>query len=389
MKNLKINKTQILAALALAFSLGMAMPSAVFASGEDAGEPAAQAQNVEQKVSAKDLYDAITAAKADAEYAKYNALYQAVANLPEDLTKSTTDQLNAVRTAIGNIVTTGANVGDMTAQELVDYVKNNIPSYNTYVSMLEAVAKVQAYVNGDATTDQPITEALISSKVPEGEIPGLYNTIDAFNNRVVGSVADNIVKLNTRIMNNSGFAEYRASTTLVAAVEAVESLPANAAESQVTAAVSALRAALPSTTEDLATLTKEQLLEAAKATKDFAKNQAMYDALSFVRTLTTGGATLTAEAIEGVYATEAEQMVAYSKMAAAAEAIDPTVMKGLMAYKLPDTSTGDMNTPDTGIIGLIESGALDLGMVTLIIAAAVATIAGASLVAKLYLKHKF
>lgn len=390
MKNFKINKTQILAALALAFSLGMAMPSAVFASGEDAGEPAAQAQDVAQKVTAKDLSDAIATAKADAEYAKYNALYQAVANLPKELTQATTDQLNAVRTAIGNIVTSGANVGDMTAQELVDYVNNNVPNYQTYLNMLEAVAKVQKYVNGDATTDQAITEAAVSSKVPEGEIAGLYNAIDAFNNRVVGSVADNIVKLNTRITNNSSFAEYRASTTLVAAVEAVEALPANASESQVTAAVNALRAALPSTTENLATLTKDQLLTAAKATKDFVKNQAMYDALGFVRTLTAGGQTLTATAIEGVYETEAAQMVAYSKMAAAAEAIDPTVMKGLMAYKLPDTSAGgDMNTPDTGIIGLIESGALDLGMVTLIVSVAVAGLAGVSLIAKLYLKHKF
>jgi len=104
--------------------------------------------------------------------------------------------------------------------------------------------------------------------------------------------------------------------------------------------------------------------------------------------LTTGGQTLTAAAIDGVYMTEAEQMVAYSKMAAAAEAIDPTVMKGLMAYKLPDTSAG-VDAPDTGIIGLIESGALDLGMITLIVSVVVASLAGAGLIAKLYLKHKF
>ena len=381
MKSSKMNKTQILAALALAFSLGMAMPGAVFASEEGAGEPVAQAQDVTQKVTAKDLNDAIKAAKADAEYAKYSALYQAVANLPEDLSQATSDQLNAVRSAIGAI---GANVGDMNAQELVDYVNNNIPGYKTYVGMLEAIAKVQAYVG----EGQTITEAAISSKVPEEELQGLYATIDAFNNRVIGDVADNIVKLNTRITSNASFQAYRASTTLVAAVEAVEALPANAAESQINTAVSALRAALPAATPNLSTLTKEQLLETAKATADFAKNKAMYDALGFVRTLTTGGQTLTAAAIDGVYTTEAEQMVAYSKMAAAAEAIDPTVMKGLMAYKLPDTSAG-VDAPDTGIIGLIESGALDLGMITLIVSVAVAGLAGAGLIAKLYLKHKF
>ena len=374
MKSSKMNKTQILAALALAFSLGMAMPGAVFASEEGAGEPVAQAQDVTQKVTAIDLNDAIKAAKADAEYAKYSALYQAVA---------TSDQLNAVRSAIGAIVTTGANVGDMNAQELVDYVNNNIPGYKTYVGMLEAIAKVQAYVG----EGQTITEAAISSKVPEEELQGLYATIDAFNNRVIGDVADNIVKLNTRITSNASFQAYRASTTLVAAVEAVEALPANAAESQINTAVSALRAALPAATPNLS-LTKEQLLETAKATADFAKNKAMYDALGFVRTLTTGGQTLTAAAIDGVYTTESEQMVAYSKMAAAAEAIDPTVMKGLMAYKLPDTSAG-VDAPDTGIIGLIESGALDLGMITLIVSVAVAGLAGAGLIAKLYLKHKF
>ncbi len=384
MKSSKMNKTQILAALALAFSLGMAMPGAVFASEEGAGEPVAQAQDVTQKVTAKDLNDAIKAAKADAEYAKYSALYQAVANLPEDLSQATSDQLNVVRSAIGAIVTAGANVGDMNAQELVDYVNNNMPGYKTYVGMLEAVAKVQAYVG----EGQTITEATISSKVPEEELQGLYATIDAFNNRVIGDVADNIVKLNTRITSNASFQAYRASTTLVAAVEAVEALPANAAESQINTAVSALRAALPAATPNLSTLTKEQLLETAKATADFAKNKAMYDALGFVRTLTTGGQTLTAAAIDGVYATEAEQMVAYSKMAAAAEAIDPAVMKGLMAYKLPDTSAG-VDAPDTGIIGLIESGALDLGMITLIVSVVVAGLAGAGLIAKLYLKHKF
>lgn len=384
MKNLKINKVQILAALALAFSLGMAMPAAVFADGgEGAGEPAVQAENTATAPTPTDLYNAITAAKADPGYAKYSALATAMKNLPQDGATATTAQLTAVRQAIAAI-NPEAQVGDADAAALREYV-DGMEDYKVYSNMLDAIDKVQTAVGAGVT----ITAALINEKVPAKDIPGYYNTIEAFNNRVTGSLADNIVKLYTRIndTSNAKFNAYRSGIPLVTAVETLEALGADASSAQVTAAMNAVKAQMTGVA-GLDGLDKAQLIAKAKEVEGFTNNRALYDALAFTRAMTSP---LTAAAIESVYKTQAEQMTVYSKLAAAAKAVDSTVMKGLMAYELPTTSAPEEKptTPDSGIVGLIESGALDLGTVMLIVSVAVAGLAGAALIAKLYLKHKF
>ena len=82
----------------------------------------------------------------------------------------------------------------------------------------------------------------------------------------------------------------------------------------------------------------------------------------------------------------AEGYIAY---ATAAAQIDPEATKGLAPYKLPDTSVGTPEAPDSGLISMLEEGSVDVGVMVTVILAAVATIAGAGFIAKLYIKHKF
>ncbi len=62
-----------------------------------------------------------------------------------------------------------------------------------------------------------------------------------------------------------------------------------------------------------------------------------------------------------------------------------------MSYELPETSVPNdkPTTPDTGILDTADASALDLALVTTIVAGSLAMLGGAALVAKLYLCHKF
>lgn len=137
-----------------------------------------------------------------------------------------------------------------------------------------------------------------------------------------------------------------------------------------------------------------ELIEKVEASEGGFPNYAayvmLYNAMKLVSGAVPVSGVLTAENVEAKL-TDAEQTLAYNKIATAALAIDGSVLTGLSdAWKYPVTSAPEEpSTPNSGIVGLIESGAMDLGMVTLIASVAVASIAGAALIAKLYLKHKF
>lgn len=141
-----------------------------------------------------------------------------------------------------------------------------------------------------------------------------------------------------------------------------------------------------------ADLAPEKLIEAVEeGIPNYEVYDKLYTALAFVREATPTSGTVTTENIKAKYPNEGDQMKAYNQIALAALQIDGSVLEGLYTYKLPNTSAPDTKpeAPDTGIVGMIESGALDLGTITLIVSVALASVAGLGLIAKLYLKHKF
>lgn len=387
MKNLKEHKVQILAALALAFSLGMVMPNAVFASGETEGEPVAQAADAVQAATSTDLYNAIEEAKKAEGYNDYYALYNAQQDLAKDLTAATEAQVTAAKQAVVKI-NSDAQVGDMNATQLNTYILA-MSGYGDWAKMFDALKVVN-----EKTNNATLTAQVIGANMTPAEIQTAYNAFDAFNNRVTGTLAENILKLVDRINTRDSFKGYRDSVAFVSGVMMLAE-PGNATETQLTAAVAAVKAELKTwkpAVEGVDTMTNAQLVETAKTMPNYDKYAALYDAMGFIRALAKEDGTVTVQDISKVE--QSAQMTGYSKIATAANAIDNTVMKGLMGgYELPDTSapTEDKkpNVPDTGIVGLIEPGALDMATITLIVSVALASVAGIALIAKLYLKHKF
>ncbi len=164
----------------------------------------------------------------------------------------------------------------------------------------------------------------------------------------------------------------------------------------------------PTTDGNIDDATPQALVDAAKTLPNYGKFAALYSAMGFVRGMTAGsidnpeGTMLTVDLINATFAGKYATLSGnYKAMAKAAVAIDPKAADGLAEYEepgtLPDTSTSNPDekpvtkptTPNTGIAGLIEAGALDMEAVLLIGAAVVTLVAGAGVIARLYLHRKF
>lgn len=391
---MKQHKTQILAALALAFCLGMVVPSAVFAAeGTEAGI-AAQAEGTQTVAKSTDLYKAIVAAKADPDFSKYQTLYNAQTAMAKDLAAATEEQVTAAANAV-LAINSSAAVTDMTATQLNAYI-TGMKDYSLWAGMFNAINTVI-----EKTGSSSYTADLIAQKMSQTDIQTCYNAVNAFNNRVTGTLPENIVKLYNRINTEQSMANYRAAAPVIAGLEMLndENTPEADANNALTTVRNTLKTLLP-TVGNIDTMDAAALASTAEQIPDYNDFRNLYDSMAFIRDITEGGTNLTAALISGKYSTTAQTKY-YGDMAAAAAVIDPEITKGLWAYTLPETSKpggdeddktddkNDVNAPNTGIIGLFESGALDMGTLTLIVSVAVAGLAGIGLIAKLYLKHKF
>ncbi len=261
------------------------------------------------------------------------------------------------------------------------------------------------------------------------------------------NIAENVVELYNRIQKNEGFADYKKNEDLVLLSAMVEmtntkikdldggedflksvaedqreeaaemTLKDFVAEMKVEAdkdesgalqeVVAALEKMIKDAEDALAkelglsagTSTPVQMVaEAKKRVGDnYPKYLTLLKSMVFIREaagaedeLTMKGLTITKAQLETAFPADnkekqAELTADYGEMLNAAIAIDSKVADGLVM--LPTTSAPE--TPDSGIVGLIESGAMDLGTLTLIVSVAVAGLAGIGVIAKLYLKRKF
>ena len=142
MKRLKFNKTQLLAALALVFSLGLATPTmAVFASEGEASIETRATDNT-PAVTSEALYTLIQQAKTEANYAKYEAIYNARAVMAEKPAEATEAQLNNLRQAIVSL-NPQAQVGDLDGVALNEFVLN-MDGYKAWSAMFDTMAGITA-----------------------------------------------------------------------------------------------------------------------------------------------------------------------------------------------------------------------------------------------------
>lgn len=382
MKSLKEHKAQILAAIALAFSLGMVVPSAVFASD---GMVVQADGTVVGSATAADLMTMITEVQKNADYAKGTALVNAYGTATAQ--NPTEEQLTAVRKAITD-VDSEANVSGLTAAELAVMI-SGMKTYQTWkpvVTVLNEIVTATGAANVAGISSSNIT------KVSGDKIQGYYNTLNVVVNPVPETYVENIIKLNNRINTEESFVGYKNAIPMIAATIALE------ADETDYKAAQALETALGS---GAAGKKVPELIEMAKKTSKFDQYRALYESMGFIRSAVENSTGTVDDALlKNLLSTkykEADLANYYSAMATAAKAIDPAVMNNLLA--IPNTSAGTpeekptddnkVNTPNTGIVGLFESGALDLGMITLIASVAVAGVAGVGVIAKLYLKKKF
>ncbi len=390
MKSLKEHKVQILAAIALAFSLGMVVPSAVFASE---GGVAVQAEGATASVSVQQLLDVIHQAPTVTNYAAYKSLVNAyngvAAANPADGAVATAVQ------AVKALVTDAPISNDSSVATVKTYIEG-MSQYKTWSPAINAINAIMK--KADVTSETAVTATALAGYSPE-EIAQYYNAINNVVNPMPATYAENVVVLAGRINTGAGFANYRTYEPLVAAVVAYEAKPSDAA----------LKAELAKQVGDIlniagsTNMSTEALLVEAKGIEGYDKYVALYNSMAFIREALPAGTTvITADLLNAKYpAAEGKNELAdyYGAMAVAAAAIDASSVNNLLPFTMPDTSVGgdpkpeekpsDVNTPNTGIVGLIESGALDLGMVTLIASVAVASVAGLGLIAKLYLGKKF
>ncbi len=396
MKNLKEHKVQILAALALAFSLGMVIPSTTFAMGGE-GEPVALADGA--TTSTQQLLDVISQATKADNYTLYKNLVNGYNNLAaatsENQAAAVTSAVNAVKALVTDAPLTNASP----AASVLAYI-GNMNSYKTWAPVINAINAAMKEAN--VTTESAITADGLKNCTP-AQIESWYNEINNVVNPTPATYAENIVVLAGRVKTAGAFANYWTYEPVVAGAIALEAKPNDAG----------LKAELAKNVGNIlnvsgaANLNVEALLAQAKGIENYDKYAALYNSMNFIREALPEGVTdisaITAEQLNTKYpmVDGKDPLVNYyTAFGTAANNIDASVMNNLI--KLPNTSVpgGDdkpeekpddnkVNTPNTGIVGLIESGALDLGMVTLIASVAVASVAGLGLIAKLYLKKKF
>ena len=329
---MKEHKQQILAVLALALALGMVMPSAAFASEGTADEAGIEAL-------AEGSEGANGGEDGAGEKEETLGLADSIAELNKRV--QTLDSFATYRKAADKLISNMQGLADFTmkAETAMSKTTSGVDE-NSLWKALSATTQT-------AVKDMDCYAALQYIKTQNGE---------------------DYTKLKTKI----------------------DSLLTLAADE-----IATIRAEAPKVETGLTLAANLAPADLIKAVQDgiphYGAYNALYSALVFVREATPASGVVTAENINLAQPDEGKQMLAYNKIAVAALAIDGNVMSGLYNYKLPTTSAPDTKpeAPDTGIVGMIESGALDLGTITLIVSVALASVAGLGLIAKLYLKHKF
>lgn len=329
---MKEHKTQILAALALAFALGAVAPSAVFASEGTEGDAGIEAQ-AEGTTGGGTNSDKEELSVVDSIAELYNRI-------------QTREVFAGYRNSLALIENTIA----INASDLLEDATQWAKDTECY-SASGVVGTLMTWIESGTKT------GIAGKKV--------YQAID-------------LLKADKQYTENSGYKTI------------VDNLQTEYTTLQATE-IAQIKVVMPSVS-GVDTMDFMAMVNMVEKSSDYNKNLALYDTTSFLKSATADGV-VSPEALKTLYS-EADLAKNYNAMALAARAIDATALEGLStAWKLPDTSAGEddkkPNTPNTGIIGLFEAGALDLGTLTLIVSVGLASAAGLALIAKLYLKHKF
>lgn len=393
MKSLKEHKVQILAAIALAFSLGMVVPGAAFASTDVAAQAESSAAT---QVSVNELLAVIQQAQGVDNYGKYANLVNGYNGLT-----AATPVANAVPTAVAAVkalITDAPLTNESTVAAVKTYIEN-MDAYKTWAPVVNTINTI--VTDTGAANASAITATGLAKYKPE-QIAQYYNTINNVVNPMPATYAENIVVLAGRVKTNGAFANYWTYEPIVAGALALEAKPGDAA----------IRAELAKNVANImkvtgaSELSTEALLTQAKSIENYDQYVALYNSMNFIREALPEGVTdvskITANELNTKYPAAADGKSPlvdyYVAMGRAAKVIDASVVNNLIPFEMPTTSAPEerpkeddnkVNTPNTGIVGLIESGALDLGTVTLIASVAVAGIAGVGIIAKLYLRKKF
>ncbi len=351
---MKEHKTQVLAALALALALGIAMPGAVFADGGDVVE----GDNAGIEALAEGDEDGIETQAAEGENQEGDGAGEADDEKALGLTES--------------IV------------ELYDRINNSdtdskFAGYQKSVDLIVNTQKIEKSVLlKDAETWAKETDCY-SANGMAGELHTWLDTgtKTALAGKKVYQVID-ALKADEEYTTNTGYKK------IVDEVASEYDTLSKAELAQIKVAMPGLNV---TENTDFA-----EMVNLVTSSATYAKYAALYNSQAFLWRAVNDGK-VNAETLDAIYSDEDLQKN-YLVMANAANAIDDAVMTGLdSSWKLPQTGPDedktDVKTPDTGIVGLFESGALDMTTLTLIASVAVASIAGIALIAKLYLKHKF
>ena len=353
---MKEHKGQILAALALSMALGLAMPGAVFATedvSEEVGEPVVTSLEAPEEVEIVELTDEEGTEDEVAPLAN-DAQTGAGANEGEDATDNEEE------------------ISQDVAENLVELNKR-IQTRESFADYRKAVAMVKNATIVDAMTQKLEDLGTVASDFKWDDLTDEEK--EAFQDK-------SLLEIVEMVKEDESYADNEMMQMLVTSVEEMmtELLANLRAE---------IKELLPET-EGVDDMTTAQLVGTAKTYPNFAKYQKLAVAMTTLDDMSSKLATgveLTDVMVAVAYQNnEGEMMKSYNAIALAALEIDDTVMKGLMSYELPETS---VSTPDTGAIDATDASALDLALVTLIVAGSLATLGGAALVAKLYLCHKF
>lgn len=247
---------------------------------------------------------------------------------------------------------------------------------------------------GDEGGISPLAEGSEVSGGANAEGDGAGDSEGETKEEVSEDVAENLVELYNRIQSRESFATYRKVQTIMSDLLIISDAT-QSSEAQIAALAEArteLAALLPEA-EGIDEMGAEDLAKTLKMVPDYEEyaDLAMESILLNTKLFQKSGASAIAinKATLDQYLTEAELMTIYGDTAQAALAIDDTVMDGLMAYELPKTSAPEVETPNTGANDGLVEGSLDLVMVTLVASATLATLAGAGVLARLYLHRKF
>lgn len=344
-----VNKTRVLAALALAFTLGVAVPvaGASAVAGDDA------------EVSTQSSDDEATNETAQASYVSSLAdLYQRIND------RTAFKEYREFRPIAGAIV-------------VYDALSEKVENIQQAADQLGLKTTENYYEKLSDATKTAVGSKSIFDSLTQLKADALYTSNADFKS-VVDSFETELAAAKTKL---TGWLKANSSTE-AATIDAMT--PAQLMEA-VAKAMGVDQ--IGSSSTDLEEFF-DNIADLLKSNK-YADFLVLYQIEEFLDqyTKTEGGKTvLDTAAMNAAEGGDKGWTLVYQMYGAVANIIDPTVLDGLASLSLPNTSVG---TPDSGLVEMIENGSIDKGTVFIIIAGAVATIAGGSALAKLYLKRKF